>query len=203
MSNSRQTPGKVIGLVVAAVLVLAALAIVRGQAGKDPAPAPAPGSSETPGPGSSGKPSVRASSREEAGKYLLGVGGCNDCHTDEFMVLGEKIPEAERFLGSAMGWRGPWGTTYAANLRLSVQDFDEKLWVRTMHERSARPPMPWHAIKAMSEEDLGAVYAYLKSMGPKGKKMPAALPPGEEPETAYFNLEPVLPKGETELTPAK
>jgi hypothetical protein len=31
------------------------------------------------------------------------------------------VPEKEWLMGSgAQGWRGPWGTTYASNLRINV-----------------------------------------------------------------------------------
>jgi mono/diheme cytochrome c family protein len=46
------------------------------------------------------------------GRYLLKVAGCNDCHTAGFAMTGGKL------LGDKLGWRGPWGTTYAVNLAI-------------------------------------------------------------------------------------
>lgn len=41
--------------------------------------------------------------------------------------------------GSPMGWRGPWGTTYAVNLRLSVESYTEDQWVDLLHNRNKMP----------------------------------------------------------------
>src|SRR5438309_1088916 len=38
-------------------------------------------------------PSVQAPSPVQAGRYLVIVGGCNDCHTPGFAATGGKIPE--------------------------------------------------------------------------------------------------------------
>ncbi|MFZ3174192.1 MAG: hypothetical protein WA146_04775 [Thiobacillus sp.] len=43
------------------------------------------------------------------GRYLIQIGGCNDCHTAGFMQNGGRIAEADWPTGDAMGWQGPWG----------------------------------------------------------------------------------------------
>jgi mono/diheme cytochrome c family protein len=125
---------------------------------------------------------------EEAGRYIIQIAGCNDCHTPGAMM--GPVAEAEWLTGVPVGWRGPWGTTYASNLRLYVQQFGEDTWVKVMRERKARPPMPWSAMNAMSDEDLRAVYRYIKSLGPKGQAMPAFVPAGQEPKTPYLLMQP-------------
>ena len=53
------------------------------------------------------------------GRYVVMIGGCNDCHTAGYAPSGGKVPEKDWLLGDALGWNGPWGsTTYATNLRL-------------------------------------------------------------------------------------
>ncbi|MGE5609645.1 MAG: cytochrome C [Bacillota bacterium] len=131
----------------------------------------------------------------QAGRYLVMVGGCNDCHTPLFMQKGMAVPESEWLTGVPVGWRGPWGTTYGSNLRLLVQMVSEDGWVKMMQTRDARPPMPWTSLHATSEPDLRAVYQYIKDLGPKGESMPGALPPGQEPTTPYLVMEPQMPKG--------
>ncbi|MDZ7808466.1 MAG: hypothetical protein U5K71_15340 [Gracilimonas sp.] len=37
---------------------------------------------------------------------------------------------------------GPWGTTYATNLRLRAQEWSEDAWVQTLKTRKVRPPTP-------------------------------------------------------------
>ena len=137
-----------------------------------------------------GRPYIQAASPIEAGRYLAIVGGCNDCHTEGYLATEGRIPEADWMAGSAMGWRGPWGTTYPANLRLRVQEFDEDVWVSILKDRLANPPMPWMNVNQMSDKDARALYRYLQSLGPKGEHVPAYVPPDKEPVTPYILLEP-------------
>ena len=55
------------------------------------------------------------------GKYLVTIGGCNDCHTAGYAMTNGKVPEKDWLAGDRLGWRGPWGTTYAVNLRQYMQ----------------------------------------------------------------------------------
>jgi len=77
------------------------------------------------------------------GEYLVGLGGCNDCHSPKIFTAEGPIPDTTRLLaghtpddtvgaypadiigpnkwGGAMSnmmtaWAGPWGISYAANL---------------------------------------------------------------------------------------
>ena len=145
---------------------------------------------EQEGEGTNKEPHIVASSQIEAGRYIAIIGGCNDCHTEGYLQSEGNVPEEDWFAGSFLGWRGPWGTTYPPNLRLSVQEMTEEEWVMILHEREDLPPMPWMNVNQMSEEDAKALYQYLKSLGPKGKHSPEALDPGVEPETPYLSLEP-------------
>jgi mono/diheme cytochrome c family protein len=115
------------------------------------------------------------------GRYLIKIGGCNDCHTAGYAPSGGKVPEAQWLMGDALGWNGPWGTTYATNLRLYMQDLTEEQWVKTARSLTARPPMPWFNVRAMSSGDLRAMYRYVRSLGPAGKPAPAYLPPDKTP----------------------
>ena len=137
-----------------------------------------------------GKPYVNASSPIEAGRYIAIVGGCNDCHTAGYLQTDGKIPEEDWLTGSPMGWRGPWGTTYAANLRITVDMFSEDDFVEILHGRADSPPMPWMNVNKMSDADARALYKYIKSLGLKGEAMPAMVPPDKEPETPYLLLAP-------------
>ncbi len=129
-------------------------------------------------------------SPEEAGRYLINIAGCHDCHTPGFLQAGFDVPESDWFTGVPVGWRGPWGTTYGANLRLTVQNLTEDQFVETLRARKALPPMPWPLVSRMSEPDMRAIYKYLRSLGPAGEPMPAPVPPGEEPQTPYITLAP-------------
>lgn len=136
------------------------------------------------------EPSVRAASDIEAGRYLVMVAGCNDCHTPGYMETAGGTAESEWLTGVPIGWRGPWGTTYASNLRLLVKDMTEDDWVQTLRHRTARPPMPWMNVNRMSEPDARAIYRFVRSLGPAGVAMPAAVAPDVEPSTPYYLLDP-------------
>jgi len=111
------------------------------------------------------------------GRYLIKIGGCNDCHTAGYAPSGGKVPEEQWLTGDILGFNGPWGTTYPTNLRLYFQGMTEAEWVKKGRTLSTRPPMPWFNVQAMSSSDLRAMYRYVRSLGPAGKPAPAYLPP--------------------------
>ena len=122
------------------------------------------------------------------GRYLVQIGGCNDCHTPDYPLKGGKVPEAEWLTGDALGWHGTWGTTYATNLRLSMQDLSEDQWVKMAKTLTARPPMPWFNVRVMTTGDLRAMYRYIRHLGPAGKPAPAYLPPDKTPPQPYVGF---------------
>lgn len=124
------------------------------------------------------------------GRYLITIGGCNDCHTPGYMEKGPAIPESEWLTGMPVGFQGPWGTTYASNLRLVIGQQTEAQWIA--HARRERlPPMPWFNLRAMTDDDLKAVYAYVRSLGAPGNPAPAYVAPGGKVNTPYFVFVPV------------
>lgn len=143
----------------------------------------------------SSQPYVKASSPEEAGRYLILVGGCNDCHTPGWDRSSGRLPASEWLTGNDVGYRGPWGTSYAPNLRRSVHGMSEEEWVKMFRAGAGLPPMPWLNYTTMHERDLVAMYRFIKSLGVKGDPAPGALPPGEEPRTPYVLMVPQRPAG--------
>jgi mono/diheme cytochrome c family protein len=140
---------------------------------------------------------VKSKTPEEAGKYLILVGGCNDCHTPGWDISGGNIPESEWLVGNKIGYRGPWGTTYPSNLRILVYTISEDDWVNMFRTRKERPPMPWHNYHQVSEQDLRAMYRFIKSLGPKGDSILSKtwyVPPDQEPKTPYILLAPIEKK---------
>lgn len=123
------------------------------------------------------------------GRYLIQTGGCNDCHTPGYMQNDGRVAEADWLTGDAMGWQGPWGTTYPANLRILFQQMDEETWLARAHQ-PMRPPMPSPSLRAMSDADLRAIYRYVRSLGAKGQPAPAYVPPGGKVATPYLDFTP-------------
>jgi len=84
---------------------------------------------------------------------------------------------------------GAWGTSFAANLTpddTGIGVWTEAQFFKAIREgkskgldgtRSILPPMPWQNISQMSDDDLRAVYAYLKSLPPIKNAVPNPLPP--------------------------
>ncbi len=127
------------------------------------------------------------------GRYLVMMSGCNDCHTRGYMQSEAKVPESDWLTGDSVGWHGPWGTTYAINLRLFINTLSEEAWVKFSRAIKSRPAMPWWVLHEMREEDLRAIYYFTKTLGVKGEAAPAYLPPGQNPNPPYFEF--VLPPG--------
>ena len=123
------------------------------------------------------------------GRYLVQTSGCNDCHTPGYMQKDGHVPESEWLTGDAMGWHGPWGTTYPANLRLLFSQIAEQTWLARARQ-PMRPPMPSPSLRAMSDDDLKAIYRYVKSLEVKGQQAPAYVPPDGRIATPYLDLMP-------------
>lgn len=133
----------------------------------------------------------------QRGRYLVQIGGCNDCHTAGYAPSGGKVPESQWLLGDALGWNGPWGTTYAPNLRLHLAAMDAAAFRGYARSLKSRPPMPYWALNTMSDDDLDALLAYVKSLGPAGAPAPAALPPGAVPQGPVVRFPAPPPEGAT------
>ena len=128
------------------------------------------------------------------GKYLVKIAGCNDCHTPGYAQLAGKVDEKQWLTGDGLGYRGPWGTTYASNLRLYFDKISEDQWVKLARTIELRPPMPWFTLREVSETDLRAMHAFIKSLGPAGAPAPAYVPPDKEPKPPYAQFPSPPPK---------
>jgi len=133
-------------------------------------------------------PAADAATREARGKYLVSVTGCNDCHTPGTFY---GAPDHARFLsGSEMGWAGPWGVVYAANLtpddatglgQWSLDDIVKA--IRTGNRPDGRQlatVMPWLNFSNLTDEDALAIATYLKSIPPVEHAVPKPVEPGSE-----------------------
>ena len=86
-------------------------------------------------------------------------------------------------------WVGPWGISYAANLtpdKTGIGDWNEQQFIRCIREgkwmglenaRQLLPPMPWQELGRMRDDELKAVFAYLKSIKPVNNLVPQPAPP--------------------------
>lgn len=90
-------------------------------------------------------------------------------------------------------WVGPWGISYAANLTpdnaTGIGAVTEEMFIKSLREgklkgvgRPLLPPMPWPTIGQMTDEDLKAIYAYLKTIKPINNMVPEPTPPDKMTE---------------------
>ncbi len=57
--------------------------------------------------------------------------------------------------------------------------------------------MPWFNLRDMTDNDVKAIYAYLKHLGPAGQPAPAFVPPGQTPAGPFVRFpDPPKPKGQ-------
>ncbi len=78
---------------------------------------------------------------------------------------------------------GPWGASFAANLtpdmETGIGSWQPEMFINAMKTgkhlgagRPILPPMPWQNLSILPEEELRAMFAYLKSISPVKNKVP-------------------------------
>ena len=89
-------------------------------------------------------------------------------------------------------WSGAWGVSFAANLtpdqNTGLGIWTEDMFLNAMkqgkHMGTARPilpPMPWMYYGQLPDEDLRAMFAYLKSIPAVANRVPVPLTPDGKP----------------------
>ena len=89
-------------------------------------------------------------------------------------------------------WSGAWGVSFAANLtpdqNTGLGIWTEEMFVNAIKQgkhmgtsRPILPPMPWNQYMHLPEEDLKAMFAYLKSLKPIANRVPVPLGPDGKP----------------------
>ena len=82
---------------------------------------------------------------------------------------------------------GPWGASFAANLtpdnETGIGTWQPEMFINALRTgkhlgagRPILPPMPWEMIGKLTDEDLQAMFAYLKSIPPIKNKVPDPKP---------------------------
>ena len=92
-------------------------------------------------------------------------------------------PWIGRFSASMTAWAGPWGISYTKNLTpdkgTGLGSWTEQQFVDTIRNgreqgrgRQLLPPMPWQMYRNLSDADLKAIFAYLKTIPAISNKVP-------------------------------
>jgi cytochrome c553 len=141
----------------------------------------------------------------ERGRYLVGITGCHDCHSPKMAGMKpdpERIlsgrPQTTKVPSKAEGevhasedltaWTGGWGQSVASNLTPDPATglgtrYNEAKFIQTMRTGkkpegvALLPPMPTDVYQNMKDDDLKAIYAYLRTIKPIGNAVRTGLAP--------------------------
>ncbi len=89
-------------------------------------------------------------------------------------------------------WAGPWGVSFTRNLtpdgETGLGTWSEREFIDTLRNgrqrgigRELQPPMPWQAYGTATDEDLSAIFAYLRSIPALANRVADNLPPVAAP----------------------
>ena len=154
----------------------------------------------------------------ERGRYLVRITGCHDCHSPKVQGMTPnldlslsgrpattQLPSETKTEVHASpdltAWTGPWGYSVASNLTPDPATgigtrYNEASFIATMRTGKKpngtpiMPPMPSEVYQNMTDDDLKAIFAYLRTVKPirnavlAGLKLPAnaAKPTAEAPK---------------------
>jgi hypothetical protein len=95
--------------------------------------------------------------------------------------------------GTFTAWSGPWGISYTMNLtpdqNTGIGIWTEEMFVKAIRtgkhmgtdtSRDILPPMPWQVYRQMTDDDLKAIYAYLRTIPPVTNRVPDPVAPTPE-----------------------
>ena len=152
----------------------------------------------------------------ERGRYLVRITGCHDCHSPKVQGMTPNLDLALSGRPSTTqlptetktevhaspdltAWTGPWGFSVASNLTPEPTTgigtrYNEASFIATMRTGKKpngtpiMPPMPSDVYQNMTDDDLKAIFAYLRTVKPirnavlAGLKLPAnTAKPAAEP----------------------
>ena len=152
----------------------------------------------------------------ERGRYLVRITGCHDCHSPKVQGMTPDLNRALSGRPSTTSlptptkdevhaspdltaWTGPWGFSVASNLTPEPTTgigtrYNEASFIATMRTGKKpngtpiMPPMPSDVYQNMTDDDLKAIFAYLRTVKPirnavlAGLKLPAnTAKPAAEP----------------------
>ncbi|MBD0285254.1 MAG: cytochrome c [Bacteroidota bacterium] len=102
---------------------------------------------------------------------------------------------------------GPWGISYTANLTpdsaTGTGAWTEDVFIKALRTgkhlgqengRPILPPMPWPSFGKLTDDDLKAIFAYLRSLPPISNRVPAPISPQDAAKMATNNNAPVAEK---------
>jgi hypothetical protein len=115
-------------------------------------------------------------------------------HPEQYRITNPAAPphgQWERgFVGAvtSTAFSGPWGVSFAANLtpdqNTGLGIWTEEMFIKALRtgrhfgvSRPILPPMPWQNFAKLNDDDLKAIWAYLRSIPAISNHVPDPLPP--------------------------
>ena len=116
------------------------------------------------------------------GKYLVTLGNCATCHTP---INQQSQPMMDMVFGGGFKLKGPWGEVSGANITpdpSGISYYDEGLFNRTLRTghvgaRKLNYIMPTGYFRNMSDDDLKAIFSYLRTLPPVQHRVDNTEPP--------------------------
>jgi mono/diheme cytochrome c family protein len=126
-------------------------------------------------------PQADVSTPVKRGEYLVTVAGCTDCHTPQ--AKGQPIRGLEFAGGFVL--EGPWGRVASANITpdpSGIPYYDEALFLKMIHTgyvkaRKINQIMPWFDYRNLTDEDLKAIFSYIRTFKPVKHRVDNSEPP--------------------------
>lgn len=88
------------------------------------------------------------------------------------------------------GWAGPWGVSFSSNLtpdnETGLGEWTEEAFIQALrtgkHQgqpngRDILPPMPWQNLVNLKDEDMKAIWAFMRSIPAVKNQVPLPVPP--------------------------
>ena len=127
-------------------------------------------------------PAPDVSTPEKRGKYLVTIIGCADCHTPQD-AHGQPLPGMDFAGGFVM--EGPWGRVASSNITpdpSGIPYYDLALFTQVFRtgyakSRPINQIMPWTSFREMTDEDIAAIFSYIKTLKPVMHRVDNAEPP--------------------------
>jgi len=115
------------------------------------------------------------------GAHVARIAGCSDCHTPQ--VEGKEVPGMQ-FAGGTP-FPGPWGNVASANITpdaTGILGYDEAFFLQVIHTgevngQKLNSVMPTDLYRNLTDGDLKAIFAYLRTVKPVKHKVDNTLKP--------------------------
>ena len=127
---------------------------------------------------------AEASKEVKHGWYLVRIAQCNDCHTP---ANPDGSAKTEMMFGGGAHMVGEWGDAVSANITSDpsgISHYDATMFIKTIRTgrasggvRDLQPLMPFSYYRNMTDEDLRAIFAYLRTVPPVRHHVDNSEPP--------------------------